>query len=96
MNLNRNKPIKGIISLGDSTNYGGKVISASTKISVFNKGVAGIGDRVQCLVKNHEVNPIIDGDSQFSGYGKPAAFHGHKTACDCGLISSLSNFGINS
>ncbi|MCO6524564.1 MAG: PAAR domain-containing protein [Candidatus Schmidhempelia sp.] len=85
--------MKGIIRLGDSTNHGGKVISASTKIMVFDKGVARVGDMVQCPVKNHGVNPIIEGDSQFSDEGKPVAFHGHKTACGCALISSLFNFG---
>ncbi|MBC9130440.1 PAAR domain-containing protein [Frischella sp. Ac13] len=86
--------MKGVIRLGDSTTHGGKVLSASSTLIVFNKGVARVGDMVTCPYKGHGVNPIIEGDPLFNDQGKPIAFHGHKTACGCKLISSLSNFGI--
>ncbi|OCG20164.1 hypothetical protein A9G11_09735 [Gilliamella sp. wkB108] len=85
--------MKNVIRLGDSTSHGGKVITASSKLIVFNKGVARIGDLVTCPIKGHGVNPIIEGDPQFIDEGKPVAFNGHKTACGCALMSSLSNFG---
>ncbi|MWP46012.1 hypothetical protein A9G35_05015 [Gilliamella sp. Choc5-1] len=87
--------MKGVIRLGDLTNHGGKVISASSKLVVFNKGVARVGDMVSCPIKNHGVNPIIEGDPQFIEDGKQVAFHGHRSACGCTLISSLTNFGKN-
>ncbi|TEA26262.1 PAAR domain-containing protein [Candidatus Schmidhempelia bombi] len=88
--------MKGVIRLGDLTNHGGKVISASTKITVFDKGVARVGDMVLCPIIGHGVNPIIEGDVQFTDEGRHIAFHGHKTACGCALISSLSHFGRKS
>ncbi|WP_392553408.1 PAAR domain-containing protein [Orbus wheelerorum] len=88
--------MKGVIRLGDATSHGGKVISASTTIIVFNKGVARVGDMVICPVQGHGVNPIVEGDVLFTDKGKAVAFHGHKTACGCTLLSSLSNFSKNS
>ncbi|WP_294613931.1 PAAR domain-containing protein [uncultured Gilliamella sp.] len=85
--------MKNVIQLGDATSHGGKVITASSKLIVFTKGVARMGDMVTCPIKGHGVNPIIEGDPQFIEEGKPVAFHGHKTACGCTLISSLTNFG---
>lgn len=85
--------MKGIIRLGDMTTHGGQVISASTTIIVFNKGVARVGDMVACPIQAHGINPIIEGDAQFTDQGKRVAFHGHKTACGCTLISSLPRVG---
>lgn len=88
-----NKIMRNVIRLGDSTSHGGKVISASSTLLILNKGVARLGDMVACPIKGHGVNPIIEGDRSFIENGKPVAFHGHKTACGCCLISSLDNFG---
>ncbi|OCG20372.1 MULTISPECIES: PAAR domain-containing protein [unclassified Gilliamella] len=87
--------MKGVIRLGDKTSHGGQVISASTKLIVFTKGVARVGDLVSCPITGHGINPIIEGDPLFIEDGKQVAFHGHRSACGCALISSLTNFGKN-
>ncbi|OCG00733.1 hypothetical protein A9G10_03860 [Gilliamella sp. wkB308] len=83
----------GVIRLGDSTDHGGKVITASSTMIVLGKPVARVGDLVSCPIKNHGVNPIIEGESSFTDQGKCIALDGHKTACGCSLISSVSKVG---
>lgn len=84
---------RGVIRLGDATNHGGKVISASSTTIIKGKAVARVGDLVSCPKKGHGVNPIIEGESGFKDQGKDIALDGHHTACGCTLISSLSDVG---
>jgi uncharacterized Zn-binding protein involved in type VI secretion len=42
---------KGLVLLGDKTSHGGKVISASSSITVDGKKAALVGDMVNCPVK---------------------------------------------
>lgn len=86
--------LKGIIRLGDSTDHGGTVITASSTMTVLGKPVARVGDLVSCPIKGHGVNPIIEGQPAFTDQGKQVALDGHKSACGCSLISSLSEVGI--
>lgn len=81
--------MKGIIRLGDKTDHGGEVISASSTFICLGKGVARVGDMVTCPKKGHGVTPIIEGHAMIADHGKPIAFDGHKAACGCKLISSL-------
>ncbi|AJA46103.1 PAAR domain-containing protein [Frischella perrara] len=83
-----------VIRLGDSTDHGGKVISASTTMIVKGKGVARVGDLVSCPKKGHGVTAIIEGDSRMKDQGKPIALEGHHAGCGCVLFTSLSNVGI--
>jgi uncharacterized Zn-binding protein involved in type VI secretion len=85
--------IRGVIRLGDDTDHGGKVITASTTMTVLGKPVARIGDLVSCPIYNHGVNPIIEGESTMTDQGKSIALDGHRTACGCSLISSIPKVG---
>ncbi|RKS84476.1 putative Zn-binding protein involved in type VI secretion [Orbus hercynius] len=85
--------LRCVIRLGDATNHGGKVISASSTMIVHGKPVARIGDMVSCPINGHGVTPIIEGDATFRDQGKPIALDGHHAGCGCVLISSLSDVG---
>lgn len=79
------------ILLGDKTDHGGTVISASTTSDCDGKGIARIGDQVTCPQKGHgRVTVIATGDLTAMIDGRPAARHGDKTACGATLIASKS------
>lgn len=67
---------KGLVLLGDKTSHGGKVISASSNITVDGKKAALVGDMVSCPVDGHGTNPIVEGSRT-----------GHLTAA---LLSSMA------
>jgi uncharacterized Zn-binding protein involved in type VI secretion len=77
------------IRLGDATDHGGKVISASSTMKYDGRYIARKGDRVSCPI--HSINPnlIIEGDESMLIDGIPAARHGQQAMCGCHLISSL-------
>lgn len=79
-----------IIVLGDVTDHGGKVIEGSPTHAINGKPIARLGDKVDCPIPNHGVNPIVEGDSDYRVNGIPVALEGHKTECGCVLIGSVS------
>ena len=87
-----------IIVLGDKTDHGGTVISASTTMDIDGKGVARVGDKVIC--PKHGPSPIITtiatGDPTNIVDGQPIARHGDKTACGATLISSQAASVVDS
>jgi uncharacterized Zn-binding protein involved in type VI secretion len=78
------------IRLGDSTDHGGKVISASSTMVFDGRPLARKGDEVSCP-KHPDVRPnrIIEGDESTTDDGVPIARQGHRAMCGCRLISSL-------
>ncbi|VEA64682.1 Uncharacterized conserved protein [Serratia plymuthica] len=54
-------------------------------------GVARKGDKVSCPQQGHGPTTITEGHPDYLDNGIPVAFHGHKCACGCTLISSLSD-----
>ncbi|MDR2924968.1 MAG: PAAR domain-containing protein [Azoarcus sp.] len=79
------------IILGDKTNHGGVVISASGTTDCNGKGIARVGDKVTCPKKGHGgVTTIVTGDPTMIIDGRPAARHGDMTACGALLIASQS------
>ena len=78
-----------LIRLGDSTDHGGKVISASSAMRFGGRFVARKGDRVSCPKHDIQPNVIIDGDESMTDDGVPVARQGYRTTCGCRLISSL-------
>ncbi len=79
------------ILLGDKTDHGGTVISASESSNCDGKGIARVGDKVTCPLRNHGgVTTIVTGDPTAIIDGRPAARHGDKTACGATLIASQS------
>lgn len=76
------------ILLGDKTDHGGTVISASVTTDCDGRGIARVGDQVTCPRKGHGVTTIVTGDPTMLIDGRPAARHGDKTACGASLIAS--------
>ena len=82
-----------IIRLGDSTSHGGKVVSATSHITVAGIPVARLGDKCTCPKLGHNNCVIVEGDSNWTVDGIPIALEGHKTSCGAVLISSAPNTG---
>lgn len=78
------------ILLGDSTDHGGFVISASETSDCNGKGIARVGDQVTCPRRGHGTTVIVTGDPSALIDERPAARHGDKTACGATLIASQS------
>jgi uncharacterized Zn-binding protein involved in type VI secretion len=79
-----------LIRLGDTTDHGGEVITASDTMRYGGRRVAREGDLVKCpLHREVEPNAILEGDSRITDHGVPVARHGHLTTCGCRLVSSL-------
>lgn len=77
------------ILLGDKTDHGGVVITASGNTSTNGKGIACVGDRVTCPRSGHGgTTVIVTGDPNVIIEGRAAARHGDKTACGATLLSS--------
>ncbi|WP_078120455.1 PAAR domain-containing protein [Thiosocius teredinicola] len=77
------------ILLGDKTDHGGTVITASESSDCNGRGIARVGDKVTCPKKGHgRVVVIATGDPTAIIDGQPAARHGDKTSCGATLIAS--------
>jgi uncharacterized Zn-binding protein involved in type VI secretion len=79
-----------LIRLGDTTDHGGEVVTASQWMKFRGVSVARLGDKVKC--RQHpdtSPNVITEGDQKFKDRGISVARHGHKATCGCSLISSL-------
>lgn len=80
-----------LIRLGDTTDHGGEVITASQTMRYGGRRVAREGDLVECpLHPEVEPNLIIEGDRKVTDHGIPVARQGHRAKCGCRLISSLA------
>ncbi|MEM5367069.1 PAAR domain-containing protein [Paraburkholderia azotifigens] len=80
-----------LIRLGDTTDHGGEVITASETMRYDGRRVARKGDLVTCPL-HPAVNPnvILEGDENITDAGVPVARDGHHARCGCRLISSLA------
>ncbi|MFM0741682.1 PAAR domain-containing protein [Paraburkholderia xenovorans] len=80
-----------LIRLGDDTDHGGKVITASQTMQFDGRFVARKGDEVSCP-KHEDVRPnvITEGDESITDGGLPVARDGHQATCGCRLISSVA------
>ncbi|MGC0151864.1 PAAR domain-containing protein [Chromobacterium vaccinii] len=81
--------MKPVIRLGDPTDHGGAVVSASSTTTMFGKAVALVGDSVTCPRQGHTNCVIVEGDPSWTVGGKGVALEGHKTSCGATLISTL-------
>jgi len=79
-----------LIRLGDTTDHGGAVVTASETMRYKGVSVARKGDEVKCP-QHPGVNPnvILEGDPKISDKGLPVARQGHHATCGCSLISSI-------
>ncbi|CAE6934631.1 PAAR domain-containing protein [Paraburkholderia domus] len=79
-----------LIRLGDTTDHGGEVITASETMRYGGRRVAREGDEVSCpLHPDVKPNVIMEGDGKITDHSVPVARQGHQATCGCHLISSL-------
>jgi len=80
-----------LIRLGDTTDHGGEVITASETMCYGGRRVARKGDLVRCPKHlDVESNAILEGDEKITDHGIPVARQGHHAKCGCSLISSTA------
>lgn len=83
-----------IITVGDKTDHGGKVISGSPAHDIRGRAIARLGDKVDCPQfypggKPHGVNKIITAHDTLTVDGVPVAVEGCTTECGRKLIGNL-------
>lgn len=81
--------MKKVIRIGDPTDHGGSVTSATSTTVFFGKNVSVVGDSVSCPKQGHVNCVIVEGDPSWSIGGKAVALDGHKVSCGATLISTL-------
>jgi len=84
-----------IITVGDDTDHGGKVISGSPTHDIGGKAIARLGDTVSCPQlypggKPHGVNKITTAHETLTAGGIPVAVHGCKAECGCTLVGKVN------
>lgn len=87
--------MKGIIRIGDATTSGGRVLAGSDAMHFGGIGAARQGDPVSCPLPGHGLTTIAEGHPWFGDGGRPVAFHGHRCACGCLLLTSLPDAGAS-
>lgn len=85
--------MRKVIRLGDDTSHGGKVVSATSHVTVGGKPVARLGDKCTCPKRGHNNCVIVEGDTAWTIDGIPVALEGHKISCGAVLVSSAPNNG---
>ena len=86
---------KQVAVLGDATNYGGRIITASGNGYCGMDGVALLGDLVSCP-KCRSTGRIIEGANNFIIDGKPVAYDGCIVACKCTPVGGHRIIALNS
>lgn len=84
---------KKIVTVGDSTDHGGTVISGSPTRDIDGQPIARVGDQVSCPQvypggKPHGVNKIVSGHSTVTVDGIQVAVDDCMTECGSKLIGS--------
>ncbi|WP_340617366.1 PAAR domain-containing protein [Xenorhabdus entomophaga] len=82
---------KAVILLNDTTDHGGKVITAVGGYTYKGILIVGKTDLVECP-KCEGVFPIIEGSENLKSHGKAIAVEGMHTACGVKLIASQKEF----
>ncbi|MDX5631154.1 MULTISPECIES: PAAR domain-containing protein [unclassified Brenneria] len=86
--------MRGIVCLGDSTDHGGKVITASSTLYYEGIPAALAGDLVACPLPGHGVNPIIEGCNTMQDNGKAVAVNNCLCQCGCRVLTSMSHNSV--
>jgi uncharacterized Zn-binding protein involved in type VI secretion len=81
---------RGVIRLGDRTDHGGKVITATSTTIAFRIPAALEGDMTYCpqCKGTFAITPDRTGAKHI---GTPYAYDGDRTACGARLITSLDD-----
>lgn len=76
-----------LVRMGDPLHpYGGQVLEGH--YLAHGKPVACVGDHARCNV--HGLTTIIEGCSRSTMDGQPIALDGHRCACGCQLLATLT------
>ncbi|WP_445497157.1 PAAR domain-containing protein [Photorhabdus sp. SF281] len=86
---------KSVILLGDTTDHGGKVITAIDDYTYNGTPIAGKEDLIACP-QCKGVFPIVQGADSLKYKGKLIALEGMQTACGAKLIASQHKFTLAS
>lgn len=81
---------RSFILLGDKTDHGGTVITASGHAQTGGRNIACVGDKVKCP-RHKDDETIVTGDASLLIDGKPVAREGDKTSCGATLIATQSS-----
>jgi len=84
-----------IITVGDDTDHGGKVISGSPTHDIGGRAIARLGDEVNCPQhypdgRQHGINKIVTAHPTFTVGGIRVAVEDCLTECGCRLIGNAS------
>ena len=86
---------KQVAILGDATNYGGRIITASGQGYSDGAQIALLGDLASCP-KCNSTGRIIEGADNFIIDGKPVAYDGCIVACKCTPVGGHRIIALNS
>ena len=86
---------KQVAILGDATNYGGRIITASGQGYSDGAQIALLGDLASCP-KCNSTGRIIEGADNFIIDGKPVAYDGCIVACKCSPVGGHRILSLNS
>ena len=86
---------KQVAILGDATNYGGRIITASGQGYSDGAQIALLGDLASCP-KCNSTGRIIEGADNFIIDGKPVAYDGFIVACKCTPVGGHRIIALNS
>lgn len=77
-----------IARLGDTSNHGGSIISASPNVIVNGRGVARVGDSHSCPIRGHGVTAIVSTPlTTARANGQQIACVGATTGCGATISS---------
>jgi uncharacterized Zn-binding protein involved in type VI secretion len=88
--IRRNMMSTAISRLGDSSNHGGTIITASSDMFVDGIAVARLGDLHSCPIPYHGITPIIAASSTNFNDTKGIARIGDKVGCGATIIQGSS------
>ncbi len=73
--------------LGDTTNHGGVIITASPDVYVDGIKIARVGDSHSCPISGHGVTSIVTGSSKSFANNKKVARVGDSVGCGAIIIT---------
>lgn len=80
------------VLLGDPTSHGGSVKTATSSFTIDGRRAALVGDLVSC--PEHGDNPIVEGGTGYSEYGRKLAVHGCRSECGSVMMAASSGATI--
>jgi uncharacterized Zn-binding protein involved in type VI secretion len=80
-----------VARLGDTTDHGGVIITASDDVTVNGIRVARKGDLHSCPIPWHGVTEIVTGCDTIFANGKPVARIGDVTGCGATIVVASPN-----